>query len=189
MLRSSLIVGLLAFSAAASAENFDYNYLTLGYGNIDFDDIGVDGDGFGLGGSYAINESYHVFAGYTAADLDFDVDATSWSAGIGYHTGLSDAVDLVATLSYEYVELDVPLVGSVDDNGLGLGLGLRFAASDKLEVTAGINHVDLSDSGSDTGFGLGGLYSFTEAFSLGLSGDWNDDSSAYTLSGRFYFDR
>lgn len=187
MARTSLVILLLAFSASASAESFDYNYLSLGYGNVDFSDVNVDGTGFTLDGSYAINDSYHVFAGYNAADLDGNVDATTWAAGFGYNTGLSDAVDLVARLSYEYVEFDAPIVGSVDDSGLGLGLGLRFAASDMLELNAGIKHVDLSDSGNDTGFEAGGLYSFTDTFSLGLGGSWSDNTSAYTLSGRFYF--
>jgi len=70
MLRSSLIALLLAFSAAASAEGLDYNYLSLGYGNIEFDDVGVDGDGFVLSGSYSLNDSYFVFANYDAADLE-----------------------------------------------------------------------------------------------------------------------
>ena len=189
MLRFSLITLLLAFSASASAQGFDYNYLSLGYGNVEFDDVGVDGDGFGVGGSYAVNESFHLFAGYSSAGLDFDVDAMNWDAGIGYHTGLTEVMDLVASLSYEYVEFDTPGFGSFDDSGLGLGIGLRFAASDKLELNAGINYVDLSDSGDDTGFEAGGLYSFTDVFSLGLGGSWSDDSSSYTLSGRFYFDK
>ncbi len=187
MFRTSLVILLIAFSASVSAEDFDYSYLSLGYGTIDFDDINVDGDGFGIAGSYAINESYHVFGEYTSAGLDFGIDATEFSAGIGWHTGLSDAVDLVAGLSYEYVEIDAPAVSSIDDSGLGLSLGLRMAASEMLELSAGINYVDLSDSGSDTGFSAGGLYDLTESFSLGLSGSWSDDSSAYTLSGRFYF--
>ena len=187
MLRSLLITSLFAFSASAVADGFDYNYLSLGYGNVDFDDVGVDGDGFGLAGSYAINDSYHAFLGYNNSSLDLDIDATSWGAGLGYNRELTDKVDLVARLSYEYVEIDVPLAGSDDDSGIGLGLGLRIAASDKLELNAGINQVDLSDSGSDTGFSAGGLYSFTEAFSLGLGGNWSDDTSAYTVEGRFYF--
>lgn len=187
MLRSSLVLLLLAFSASASAEDFDYNYFSLSYGTIEFDDVNVDGDGFGLAGSYAINEDFHVFAGYEAAGLDFGIDATTLGAGIGWHTGLSPVVDLVANLSYQYLELDAPGAGSVDDSGLGLGIGLRFAASDEIELNAAINYVDLSDSGDDTGFGLAGLYKFTDAFSLGLGGNWSDDSSSYSLSGRFYF--
>lgn len=189
MQRSFLIVTLLALSATAGAEQFDYNYFFIGYGNLEFDDIDVDGDGFGIGGSYAISGDFHVFADYTAADLDFDVDASSWSAGVGYNTSVSPVVDLVASVSYEYVELDAPIVGSVDDSGLGLGLGMRFAATEVLELNAGISYVDLSDSGDETTFALGGLYHFTDAFALGLGGSWGDDSSSYSISGRFYFDR
>lgn len=187
MFRSTLVLLTLAFSVSATAADFDYNFLTLGYGTTDFDDVNVDGDGFGIGGSYAINEDYHVFGGYSSADLDFNIDATMFSAGIGFNRGMSEVVDFVAQLSYEYVELDAPGVTGADDNGLGLGVGLRVAANEMLELNAGIQYIDLSDSGSDTGFSAGGLYSFTDAFALGLFGDWSDDVSSYTLSGRFYF--
>jgi len=186
-MRSSLAVLLLVFSASASAEGFDYNYLDLGYGTIEFDDLNVDGDGFEIGGSYAVSDAFHVFVDYNAADLDFNVDATTWDAGFGYNMGLSDTIDLVADLSYEYVEFDVPQFGSADDNGLGLGVGLRFAVGDRLELDAGVKYIDLEDSGDDTGYSLGGLYDFTDSFSLGLSGDWGDNTSAYALNGRFYF--
>ena len=189
MLRSTIVLLLIAFSASATAKEFDYNYFQLSYGNVEYDDVDVDGDGFGLGGSYAVNEEFHVFGGYQAAGLDFGIDATNLSAGLGWHTTLTSAVDLVTTISYEYVELDASGFGSVDDSGLGLGLGVRVAASDLLELTAGISYVDFSDSGGDTGFGIGGLYSFTDAFALGLGASWSDDVSSYTLSGRFYFGR
>ena len=42
MLRSSLLIMLLAFSASASAQGFDYNWLGFGYGTIDFDDFNAD---------------------------------------------------------------------------------------------------------------------------------------------------
>lgn len=186
MLRSTLIL-LLAFTASASAKDFDYDFFQLSYGNIEFDDINVDGDGFGLAGSYSINEDFHVFAGYEAAGLDFGIDATTIGAGLGWHTTLSPVVDLVASVSYQYVELDAPGAGNADDSGLGLGVGLRYAATELLELNAGISYVDLGDSGNDTGFGVGGLYTFTDAFALGFGADWSDDATSYTLAGRFYF--
>jgi len=186
MLRLSLISLILAFSASANAEGFDYDFLTLGYGNVDFDGL-ADGDGFTLGGSYAITDSYYAFADYQAASLDFDVDATTWAAGFGYHRGMSDKVDLVAELSYEYIEFDLPLAPSVDDSGLGLSVGFRFAQSDKLELNASINYVDFGDGGDDTGFKLGGLYDVNDKYSVGLSGEWSDIRSMYTLTGRMYF--
>lgn len=187
MLRSTFALLALALSASASAYDFDYTFVDVGYGQIEFDDIDVDGDGFGIGGSFAISPAFHLFAGYTAADFDFDVDSSSLDVGIGWHHGLSDVVDFVATLSYEYVEIDAPGFGSVDDNGLGLGAGLRFAATEALEINGGITYVDLSDSGDETSFGLGGLYKFNDMFALGLGGSWGDDTSSYTLTGRFHF--
>ena len=189
MLRLSLISLILAFSASANAEDFDYDFLSVGYGSVDFDEIGVDGTGFTIGGSYAITDSYVAFFDYSAASLDAGVDTTTWGAGFGYHRSMSDKVDLVASLSYEYLEFDIPLAGSFDDSGLGLSVGFRIAQSDKLELNAGINYVDYGDSGDDTGFELGALYKVNDAYSVGLSGEWSDNISMYTLSGRFYFGR
>jgi hypothetical protein len=187
MLRSTLVILSLAFSVSATAADFDYNYFSIGYGTMDFDEVGADGDGFGAEGSFAINDSYHVFGGYESAGLDFGVDATSFAAGFGYNRSMSDTVDLVARLSYEYVDFDVPGPVDIDDSGIGLGVGLRIAASNELELDVGINYVDYSDLGDDTAFAAGGLYNFTDSFSLGLAGSWSDDVSSYTLSGRFYF--
>jgi len=187
MLRSTLLIGLLAFSAAAVAEDFDYSWLSLSYGMVDFDEIDVDGDGFGLDGSYALNDDFHVFGEYQAVDLDFGVDATTFSAGVGYNTEMSPAVDAFARLSYEYVEVDMPVFGSDDETGFGFGVGLRFAAGPDVELDAGIDYVDYGSGGDDTALSLGGLYNFTPAFALGLAGSWGDDVSSYSLSGRFYF--
>jgi hypothetical protein len=186
MRRTTLALALLAVSATASASDFDYNYLTVGYGNTELDDINVDGDAIGIGGSYALSNRYHVFAGYEMADMDFGVELTTMAVGLGFNTAVSPVVDLVTRVSYQYLEAEVPGFGSADDSGLGLGLGMRFAATEQLELDAGIDYVDLGES-DGTSFGVGGLYSFTNAFALGLGGSWGDDASAYSVSGRFYF--
>ena len=186
MLRLSLISLILAFSATAGAEDFDYNYLSVGYGNVDYDAIG-DGDGFTLGGSYAFNDKYYGFADYEAAELESVIDATRWRLGIGYHKVLTDKVDLVAKLSYEYLELDGGILGANDDTGFGFGVGVRFRSSQKLELNAGVKHVDYGDFGDDTGLEAGALYRLNDAFSLGLRAEWSDDISMFALNSRFYF--
>ena len=65
--------------------------------------------------------------------------------------------------------------------------GLRFAASDQLELGAGIKYVDYSDLGDDTSLELGALYDFTDAFSLGLAIETSDEVTTVELSGRLYF--
>ena len=186
MLRASIVLFLLALSASASAE-FDYNYFEFVYANIEFDDIDVDGDGFGIGGSYALNEDIFVFGSYQGADLDFSVDATTFGIGVGYHTAVSEVVDLVASVSYQFVELDIPGAGDEDDDGFGLGVGLRYAASPELELNAGISYVDFGDGGDDTALSAGALYNFTDAFTAGIGGSFSDDTSSVTLIARLYF--
>lgn len=187
MIRSTLAVLLITSTAAATADGFDYNHLQLDYGNVEFDDVSVDGDGFGISGSFAINPEWHVFGGYQNIELDFGIDARTLGAGVGYNTELSSNFDVIARASYQYVEFDAPQGSSVDDNGLGFGVGLRYAASRELELTAGIDYVDLSDSGNDTSISGGALYNFDNAFSVGLAASFGDDTTSYNLSGRYYF--
>ena len=187
MLRSSLLVMLLAFSASASAQGFDYNWLGFGYGTIDFDDFNADGNELGIDGSLGFHEDFHAFASYASADLDFGIDRTTFDIGVGYNTELSNVVDAYARLSYEYVEVDVSGFGSQDDNGYGFAVGMRFAATEQLELEGAIDYVDLNDSGDETALVLGGLYNFTPAFAVGLFGKWGDDVTSYTLLGRFYW--
>lgn len=186
MMRSTLILVLLALSATASAE-FDYNYFEFAYSDIEFDDIDVDGDSLGIGASYALNEDFHVFAAYQSADLDFSVDSTAFGVGVGYHTSVSPVVDLLASVSYQFVEVDVPGFGDSDDDGFELGVGLRFAANEQFELNAGISYVDFGDGGDDTALSVAGLYDFTDAFTMGLGGSFSDDVTSISLIARLYY--
>lgn len=187
MKRSCVIAALLSLSAAAAAEGLDYSYVQGSYSRVEFDDIDVDGDGFGIAGSFGINDRFAAFAGFDTAELDFDVETSSLEIGGLFHAPLSDRVDFVSSLSYVSAEIDVPGFGSVDDDGFGVGVGLRGMASPQLELNGGVSYVDLDDSGDDTTFNAGFRYHFTEAFSAGLGGSWGDDASAYGVSGRISF--
>ena len=131
MLRSSLVLLILAFSLSANAEDFDYNYLQLDYGTLDFDDINADGDGVGLSGSFAINPDWHVFAGYQSVGLDFGIDVNAFDAGIGYNTEMSPTVDAYARLSYEYIELDAPGGIAGDDDQAARAFSKALAKNSK----------------------------------------------------------
>lgn len=188
MNRTLPLIGLLLLSASASAE-FDYNYFEFTYAKIEFDDINVDGDGFGIGGSYELNQDVFVFGSYQGADLDFSVDATTFGIGVGYHTELSPQADLVANVSYQFVELDIPGSGDDDDDGFGFGVGVRFAATPEIELNGGISYVDFGDGGDDTALSAGALYNFTDAFTAGIGGSFGDDVSTIALVARLYFGR
>lgn len=189
MLRSTLLVILLAFCATAYAEDFSYNSVTASYSQIDFDNFNADGDALGINGSMEVGENFFLFGSYSTGDISdniVSIDVDTVSAGIGYHMPMSDQVDFVGSLSYEYVDFSAAGV-SADDNGFGLGAGLRYAANEDFEINGGINYVDYGDGGDDTSFGAGFLYNFAENLSVGVAGEWSDDATGYGIGVRFYF--
>ena len=78
-------------------------------------------------------------------------------------------------------------LASASDDGFGLGVGLRGAASTNLEWEAGINYVDLSDS--NTSLELAGRYYFNENAAAGLGIGIDDDATSLTLGVRWEFDQ
>jgi hypothetical protein len=141
---------LLTFAApAASADDFDYTYVELGY-SID-STIETFGNSFDSDDSYRIDGSYqfhpHLFvtAQYYSAGYDFEGDAdfglSGYSLGVGYtgRIGGGDAipVDWFAVLSYEHSDTHSQLRDVDYDegrDGVGLKLGIRAAVTDRLEL-------------------------------------------------------
>ena len=119
MLRSLGLLSLLALASPALADGLNYNYLEAGGVNFDLDDdiVDVDGDGFGVGGSFEVGESMFVTAGYSTADFDFDIDLDQLSFGLGVHTPIGDNVDFVGTVSYVSVEASAFGFSEDDERG------------------------------------------------------------------------
>lgn len=175
----------LGFAGTANAE-FNYNFIQATYGQVDFDDFNVDGDNLGFDASLALTPEFHLFAGADFADLDFNVDATSFEAGVGWNNALTPIVDLVARASFQSVDVETP-AGDADDTGLGLGVGLRINATDLLELNVGVEYVDLGDSGDNTSLSGAALFNVSERFAVGFVGEFDDDVELYSIAGRLYF--
>lgn len=179
-------VTLALLPAFAHADGFDYSYLEAGYVSADFDTAGmsVDGDGFGINGSFAITDTYFLSAGYSSLGFDFSIDLDQLAVGGGMHIGLSPTIDFVGTLAYLDAEADSP-VGSVSEDGFGIGVGVRGALNNAFEWEAGVNYSDVGDS--NTSFGLDGRYYFTETFAAGIGVGFDDDVTAYSIGVRAEF--
>ena len=186
-MRSIVAFSLMAMSGLAIADGFSYTYVQASYGTVDFDNVSVDGDGLGLSGSFGITDNLNIVGGYQTADFDSLADADEWSIGLGVHAPMTDMMDITGSVSYVDLELDALGVPVAEDDGFGLNVGVRAKVTSLIEINAGVSYVDLSNSGDETGFDAGVLFNFTDMFSLGLSGDWADDVSVYSLSGRVYF--
>ena len=191
MFRKLLGFTLVLVLSPAMADGLSYNYIQLGYQKADLDDdlagISIDGDGYGISGSFEVGESFFIGAGYSALDFDFGVDLDQLSIGGGYHTGLSDRSDFFATISYIRAEASVSGFGSLDEDGYGVSVGIRGLLTDNVELNGSIAYSDLGDGADGTAFGVGALYSFTENFALGFDVSTDDDVTMYGVGARFYF--
>ncbi len=170
----------------AQAEGLDYTYVEAGFVTADFDTGGfdVDGDGFGINGSFAINEDYFLFAEYSSLGFDFSVDLNQLAVGGGGHFELTPMIDFVGKIAYLDAEVDSGF-GSASEDGFGIGVGLRGKFEDTFEWEAGLNYADLGDS--DTSLELAGRYYFTETVAGGVGLSVDDDVTAYSLGVRMEF--
>jgi opacity protein-like surface antigen len=176
---SVLTLALLVGPATAFADGFDYTFVEAGIVNteIDVGPFDVDGDGFGVTGSYALTESLHLIGGYSDQDYDFGLDGHVFNVGGGFNTPLNPDLDFVAQLSYYDVEA-ASAFGNADDDGLGIGAGIRARPGTSVELDAGITYVDLDDS--DTVLNVGVRYYFSDTFAI--AGGLADDDSGLSWS-------
>lgn len=194
MLRKTSILGLLLFAMPVFAADISYNYVEAGYQKIDIDDdlsggFDTDGDGFGIAGSFELNENWFMNASYSDASFDFGIDLTQLSIGGGYHAPLTDSSDFFATLSWVRAEVSADGFGSADEDGYAAEIGVRGMIGERVELNGSIGYVDLGDGGDGTSFGAGVLYNFTDTVAAGFSLDLDEDVTAYGIGLRMYFGR
>lgn len=185
-----ILSGLAALAAAlplaGNADTMDYSYAELGYIDAELDDVDVEGDGLGLRGSLAVNETFFVFAGYEGLEYDFDVESTMFNVGGGGHWPLSDNLDIVGRLGLVSAEIEVGR-RDADETGLLLGARLRAAVAPRFEIEGGFDYLDLDDVSEDM-FLIGeGRYFFTDQVAGGLSLQLGDDATAIGLNVRLTF--
>jgi opacity protein-like surface antigen len=173
----------LAMPATAQVTEPRYTYGELGYINVDFDDINDDGDGFLVGGSYALTRNIHALADYSDLDLDGNADASTWSLGAGANFPLRPGLDAVGRVRYIDSEIDRP--GDDSETGYGLEAGVRTMINPQLELNGAVRYVDVFDD--NTSLVLGGLYDVARNVALGGELDFSDDYTALLLRARVYF--
>lgn len=175
----------LALSAPAQAAEPRYTYAEVGYLNADFDDIDEDGDGFGIGGSFAVHPNVHLVADYQDIDLDGNADANALSLGVGGNYALRPGLDLVGRLRWINQEIEVGPFDE-DEDGYGVEAGLRTMINAQLELNGFVKYVDIDDE-DDTSLVIGALYDVVPNLALGGDIEFSDDYTAFFLKGRWYF--
>ncbi len=130
MKRSFLALAMFAALpfAASAADGISYNYVQGGYVATNTD--AGDADGWGLGGSAALSQNFHVFGNFANQDLkDVDADFDQWRVGVGYNHQVSQRMDLVTRVAYEKFDAG----NDIDADGYSVEAGVRGAMTPMLE--------------------------------------------------------
>jgi hypothetical protein len=187
----AMLTAMLAFAPLlARAEGPSYSFLDAGYVVTDIDDFDDEADGYLLRGSFEFVENWFLYARYLDQSVEVfgtDVDATQMALGVGYAWPLTDAMDLYGKVGYTEAEVDASGMGSFDDDGYELSLGLRGNVMEQLELEGAVNYTDLSDTGDSTALGIAARWYFVEQFAVGVEGEFSDDATSYGIGVRWNF--
>lgn len=171
---TTLVAIAAAISTPAMAENFNYNYVQVGYSTGDVKGIGFKGDtsGVSLVASAALNETLFMTGGINNQDLKvggLNANIDSYKLGIGARTSISNTTDLTASISYLS---ETTLELGAKTTGYGLDVGISHKVSDSIEFLAGVGYLRGGSQGlpktGTTSVSIGGRYKINKNFSIGL---------------------
>lgn len=192
MIRYLAIGALMLSSATAMAEGPSYSFIQANYQEVDIDLGGgfdADGDGYGVAGSVAINDSWFVFASYTASEFESVIDLDQTTLGGGWNSAISEQTDWFVTLAYIDLGVSAPGFGSASDSGFGANVGVRSMLNPNFELYGSLGYSDLGDGGDGTAVAAGLWYTVAGNLALGLGAEVGSDVTTYGLGIRLYFDK
>jgi len=153
---------------------FNYDYADLIY-------VDDDANGLGLRFSADIRDNYALQIGYTRLSAGrFDYDTLS--GGVAYHIEAAKyrgKADWVFDAGFQTAD-----AAGLDETGLYLGAGMRYAVNDALEVNGAVNLNTIFDT--DLTLNLRALYEVATGFSALLETGIGDGSSL-AVGLRFYW--
>ncbi|GAA5124058.1 hypothetical protein JIN84_12170 [Luteolibacter yonseiensis] len=153
---SSFILPAL-LSANATASQFSYTHLDLGYLNgsaeTPVDEIDLDLEGFVAKGRIQIAEGFFGYLGYEDGEIETDangipdesLDTLRLTAGLGGYGSICDSADVYYGIGYKYTELETSGIEQELGN-IDLHVGIRWAPTSWLEVNP---HLEQSFGVSD----------------------------------------
>jgi hypothetical protein len=170
------------------------------------------GTGLNVAGSLEVGERFFLRGSYDSAVVDVSAVVQSplalvntsgnfvrsaSRAAFGYHRAFGEKIDAFAELTWDSVNYDFGSFAGENfdakDSGAGVGVGLRWSATDSLEIYAAVHaspvaDIDLTSStlSSGTEATVGLRYYFFQDLGFGVDLR-SGDVDALTLSMRFGF--
>ncbi len=187
---------LLSSAHVPADEMFGYTYVGVGLDRATYDvpypntadgRIGWIDAQLGLGDNFFAGASTAL--GSMAVNDRREVVVKGVSATLGAHYRLADSIDGVAAFDYAVIRYAYDNIDLVDDEVYTSGsLGLRYAASRKLELRGGLS-MDLNQDSTDTSWSVGAIIYPVRRFGLGIDYSAGDDWSSVGIIARIYADR
>jgi len=208
-----LCVGSLLLGTSAQADEYvSYSYADLSYVRSSAD-LGpffgdADGDGGRFDFSLEIANNFYVAGGYEIIDLEdisftnpitsavttVSLDVDRWSAGVGWHSGLSSQQRSAVGTARDrwgyfaearYISFDADTGSTID--GYAAKIGARGVNSTNFEFTAAVGYEELEDADGELTVEARILYSITENFDVQLGVDWIEDFTRGFVGVRYNF--
>ncbi len=194
-IQRTVLVAILVASSDVISKEISYNYIQGTYisTSVDSDAAGgdIDGNGFGLSGSFSVAPELAITASYGGRSFDtfqgVDVDSTSLTLGVTFYSSGESGTSAFANISALRGEVESTNgFTTIDDNDTGfiMSFGLRHMATDALELELNYFHTDIFDD-TDNTVGLGARFYATEKFSLGIGYETSNDIDTLLLNARF----
>lgn len=203
-LAAAPLIGCLAFSAPAQAEELAYAFLEAtatvdSQYEVEQQNIDQDADGYGIGFAWLMGPIAYSEWRYTQYDLGSSADGTIASARFGAHHRLNSygygKLDVYGGVGALHAEFESTTGGNslADDTGLEGYIGLRHAANQHFEYGIEFGYHNVEEGGSLAE--VHAQWNATHAVSFRLSyKDQNYqvkgpdvDLSSFTLAARLTF--
>lgn len=179
------------YTAPAGSSILSYGQLEAQYRYTSFKDTKME-DGSGIHASL-MTQLFNPF--FIHATVDWvsggggtkskDYDFSTIAVGVGGYFALSDRFHVVVEVGGLYSSLSANKESiSFDDGAIYVNPSIRFAATNDLELQAGITLTSADNYDSST-FDLGGYYRIFSQMDLGLGASFGDVTNDYHLGVRF----
>lgn len=171
---------LSCFSFGVMAETPSFNFVEIGYTQLDIDGTSAEPDGFEFDYNYLFSDNFYLSADYAKVD-DSGVDLKMTNLGFGYKSDISNNTAFFAQLDWSKFEIE-----DFDDDGYKASLGLRSSLTKNLEVTAAYEYLDIDDESNDF-YVLGAAYQMNDKFAIYADYKTESDFDQISLGLRMDF--
>ena len=192
---SASIFALSGLATCAHADGPRWTYVEASYAGAQLDGVsGFHPTGFEVEGFAALADNFLIGANYSSVNddlLNVDTDLNRIQAFLGYRFELSNTTDAYALVSYQDYEVEASANGvsaSADEDGFGVHTGIRYMASESLEMDVSLNYANLGDD-FDTSIyaSVGATYFVIEDLAIGAGFELGNELETYRITARYAF--